>query len=389
VNSVTLQGDAYNSDIDQIPGVRKISGANLLARWTRQLDDTSSIRVQAYVDHTERAQPGTVHDIMDTYDLEFQHNLEISPGHHFLWGGGYRESPDRVNNKASIALSFSPENRNLILANIFAQDEITLGRDLRLITGLKFEHNVYTGLETLPNIRLAWKAAADQLVWGEISRAVRAPSRIDRDVLVPANPPYELAGGPNFQSEVVDVAEVGYRAQPTPALSYSVTAFHNIYERLRSLEPTAIGPVWENKIGGNGNGAEAWGTYRVTDAWRLHTGVYVQKIDIHPNSDSHDLDSLPSLGNDPSHWWTLRSSFDIGPRHEVDVMLRGMGALPNPSVPAYTAVDARWGWHINRELEFSLVGQNLFDPRHAEWGTAANRAEFARAVFVKLLWRMP
>lgn len=389
IDGVTLQGDAYDSDIDQVPGVRKISGANVLGRWTRQFDDSSSLRVQAYFDHTERSEPGTVHDIMDTYDIEFQHAFEIAPGHRFLWGGGYRDSLDRVDNKTTIALAFVPEDRDLVLANIFAQDEIALRRDLRLIAGVKFEHNVYTGLETLPNLRLAWKPATDMLVWGEVSRAVRAPSRIDRDVLVPASPPYVLAGGANFQSEIVDVAEIGYRAQPTPALSYSLTAFHNVYEKLRSLEPTAAGPVWENKIGGNGNGAEAWGAYRVTDSWRLNAGVYFQQIDIRPNADSQDLNSLPSLGNDPHHWWNLRSALDIGAHHELDIMLREVGALPNPAVPAYTAVDARWGWHINHDLELSLVGQNLFDPHHAEWGSAATRAVFGRSAFVKLQWRMP
>ena len=71
-------------------------------------------------------------------------------------------------------------------------------------------------------------------------------------------------------------------------------------------------------------------------------------------------------------------------------LVTGAAALDvDPQVPAYTAVDARWGWHINRGLELSLVGQNLFDPRHGEWSTAAARVEFDRALFVKLLWRTP
>ena len=107
------------------------------------------------------------------------------------------------------------------------------------------------------------------------------------------------------------------------------------------------------------------------------------------DADSHDLNSLSSLGNDPRHWWNLRSAFDIGAHHEFDLMLREVGALPNPAVPAYTAVDARWGWHINRDLELSLVGQNLLDPHHPEWGSVATRAVFGRSAFVKLQWRIP
>jgi iron complex outermembrane receptor protein len=55
-------------------------------------------------------------------------------------------------------------------------------------------------------------------------------------------------------------------------------------------------------------------------------------------------------------------------------------------VPAYTAVDLRFGWRINPGLELSLVGQNLFDPQHAEFGAAPGRSEYRRAVFAKLVW---
>ncbi len=64
-----------------------------------------------------------------------------------------------------------------------------------------------------------------------------------------------------------------------------------------------------------------------------------------------------------------------------------MGALPTGPVPAYTAVDARYGWKIAKELELSLAAQNLFDRRHPEWGMPTNRAEVERGFFLKLLWR--
>jgi hypothetical protein len=44
-------------------------------------------------------------------------------------------------------LAFLPANRDLTLANIFVQDEITVRRNLALTLGLKFEHNNCTGLE--------------------------------------------------------------------------------------------------------------------------------------------------------------------------------------------------------------------------------------------------
>ncbi|MEO7726069.1 MAG: TonB-dependent receptor, partial [Burkholderiales bacterium] len=63
-----------------------------------------------------------------------------------------------------------------------------------------------------------------------------------------------------------------------------------------------------------------------------------------------------------------------------------VGQLPNPAVPGYTGFDARLGWKARRDLEISLVAQNLFDPRHPEWGVAGGRPEFERGVFLKVLW---
>ena len=67
---------------------------------------------------------------------------------------------------------------------------------------------------------------------------------------------------------------------------------------------------------------------------------------------------------------------------------RGVGALPSPVVPAFTALDARLGWRLSRELEFSLTAQNLFGGRHAEWGVAPGRPEYERRVFLEMVWRL-
>jgi iron complex outermembrane receptor protein len=72
---------------------------------------------------------------------------------------------------------------------------------------------------------------------------------------------------------------------------------------------------------------------------------------------------------------------------EIDLQVRHIGALPNPAVPAYTALDARWGWRVRRDLELSVALRNLGEPRHPEWGPSANRAEFGRSVFVKAVWQ--
>jgi iron complex outermembrane receptor protein len=83
----------------------------------------------------------------------------------------------------------------------------------------------------------------------------------------------------------------------------------------------------------------------------------------------------------------LRSSYNITDRHEFDLTVRHVGALPQPAVPAYTAVDARLGWR-EANLEVSLTAQNLFDRGHPEFGAAPGRSEYGRGVLLKVLWRM-
>jgi iron complex outermembrane receptor protein len=41
---------------------------------------------------------------------------------------------------------------------------------------------------------------------------------------------------------------------------------------------------------------------------------------------------------------------------------------------------------VGPSLDLSLIGQNLFDPRHAEFGAAATRSEYERALAVRLVW---
>jgi iron complex outermembrane receptor protein len=101
-----------------------------------------------------------------------------------------------------------------------------------------------------------------------------------------------------------------------------------------------------------------------------------------------DLGGLAALGNDPERSFVLRSSHDLPHRQELDVIVRHVSERPNPAVPGYTAVGVRWAWHVNDRLELSFTAENVTDARHAEWGPPANRVEFERAYFAKLLARL-
>lgn len=393
----TVQGDAYTGSLHQATTRDiKIAGANLLGRTNARLTDGSSLSFQLYWDFTERDQPNAFIEHLNTLDFQFQHSLNLAGSHDIVWGAGYRNGFDRIKNGAAFA--FLPASLNMYWGNVFIQDEIRLQDNLRLTAGAKVETNNYTGAEFLPNLRLAWTPAENNLLWTSVSRSVRSPSRIDRDFHSPSNPPvvggiaqYVFAGGPNFVSEVANVIELGYRAQPSRTTSYSATAFYTRFNKLRTLEPNSSGPgvAFGNMAEGTARGIEMWGNWQASSRWRLSAGFVTQQTDTALKPGSLDFSGATGLAtSDPSNYWTLRSLFDIAPGQEIDLTIRHAGKLERPAVPAYTAVDLRYGWKVRPDLELSLIGLNLLDPRHPEWAAAPGRSEYERSVFIKAVWRM-
>lgn len=387
-DALMLRGDAYAGSIDQaIYDDKKISGGNLVARWSRALQDGASLQIQAYYDHTRRIYPGTFGESLDTYDVDVQHGFRWDANHDIVWGGGYRHSRDAVTNSALLA--FLPADKNLTLANIFTQDDITLADHLKLTVGVRLERNNYTGLENQPNVRLAWKPSDQVLWWSSIARAVRTPSRIDRELFSPGSAPHTtLAGGPGFQSEKLTAYEIGYRVQPSAQASFSISTFYNIYDKLRSLEPTGGAPpyVLSNMMEGNTYGIETWGSYGISEWWQLTAGYTFLKKDLRLKAGSGDTTSLKSVDTDPRHQFSLRSMMNLAHDLNLDFSLRSIGSLPGTVVPSYVALDGHLDWKISRNMEISASGFNLLNKRHPEFGTAATRSEIGRTFYLKMLW---
>lgn len=385
--SLTLQGDAYSGQSEHRGsagvidfGRLEISGFNLLARWTRRFENGSDLRLQTYFDHTDRQDFSLFSPEADIFDVEIQHAMPLGD-HKVLWGGGYRKGSDDVQD--GLLFGFRPTSRDLEWANLFVQTEFSLSDRISLTAGIKLEENDYTGSEYLPSVRLGWHASPTQFLWTGLSRAVRAPSRLDRDVLLPPPSGFLIAGGPDFESEVANVAELGYRAQFGDRLSLSATAFHYDWDKLRSGQPAPA--LVENMIEGSIYGFESWAAWQATDSWRLNAGVTTLEHDLAVKPGSDDPVGPSALGNDPEYQWMLRSSHDIADDHRLDLLMRRVGALPEPRVPAYTAVDVNYSWLI-RQIELSLTVQNVFDDAHPESGGASNRSEYPRGFFLTMRW---
>jgi len=395
IGNFTVQGDAYRgkSDLDPVDSPR-VSGGNLLVRWTRQFEDGSNFNLQANYQYTDNDDPFTFRDQEYIFDIESQYTFKLKETDKILLGGGYRFARDDTH--AYIAKgnelpeAFLPTDAGLSWRNLFIQDEKTLTDKLTLTLGLKAETNVYTGVEYLPSVRFAYKPTEAALWWGEISRAVRAPARLDTDFYLylhlPGRPLIPIIkGGPDFKSEVAKVIELGYRAQPTNSLSYSITGFFNFYNDLRSGEPPPA--VIQNMMEGSTYGFETWASYQATPDWRLSAGWNELRENIRIEAGSRDPTGPSALGDDPKYQISVRSALNLFENQEWDCALRRIGALPNPVVPAYNAIDMRYAWKPRRDLELSLTAQNLFGKNHVEFGTFPGRSEIPILVSAKAVLR--
>lgn len=420
-DSVTVQGDLYEGTLGQhSPSINvigrpgptgsldaSVSGGNVLTRWRHQIDDTSNFVLRAYYDDTHRNDP-SYRDDLNTFDVDLQHQFDVMVKHKVIWGLNYRVTENRNVGKGifNVDPAFSRDE----LFGLFIQDQIALYDSLHLTLGSKFEHNDFSGYEFQPSVRLAWDFSAVQTVWAAVSRAVRVPTRLERDIFVYANDPsedpsYLLKGNKDFEAEKLEAYEIGYRWQVRDNVALDLAAFHNHYSGLASLElgTAYIDPVTgitivpilnENLTTGSTQGVEAQVTYSPTSKWRLSTNY--SYLDMEVDSRGDDINRGEFLaGSTPRHQFGLRSFLDLPLNWQFDVHFRYVSAIRSipdivdgSGISDYAEMDIRLARRLSEQLEVSLVGQNLLHEDHIEFGTPEARGEIQRSVYAKVTWRM-
>lgn len=380
-NLLTLQGDAYLGGEGDPRGVL-INGQNVLSRWTHTRSEASDVSVQLYVDHTYRNfTVPALREEVTTYDLDAQHRFALGNRHEILWGGDIRFAHDQMDNVPIFLIL--PAQRTLRLFSGFVQDEIkVVPNHLNLTIGTKLEHNEYTGLEVQPSARLAWLATQRQTVWAAVSRAVRAPTRFDVDMVAPG---LTLAGNPDFDAEKVVAYELGYRVQPRDNISLSLAAFTNRYTDLRSINAVTGKPLpfqFDNDQTGTSTGVELSGTTQLAPWWRLRGGYTYFEKRLRPTAANVIGISDDVEGNDPRNQFLVQSIMDLPGHVQADIVTRYVDSLPNPPVRQYVTSDVRLAWEYHA-LEWSVVGQNLWRRRQPEFGVTA----IPRSVYAKVTVR--
>jgi len=419
-NSLTVQGDTYTGGSDHTGTLTSLTppystptgytidltGSNLLARWKSALSVTDEWALQFYYDTYERSY-FNLGEQRDTYDLDFQRHLLWGKRHDIVWGAGYRQTADRMDN--TFTVSYTPANRTDSVISAFLQDEIALGHDsggdnnLHLIVGSRFERNDYTGFEVQPNLRLRWKIDGRQTAWAAISRAVHTPSRTDTDgqvvSVVRAGPiVMRLQNNPAIQSERVVTSEAGYRSQITERLQTDIAVFYSRHRNLMTIEREAnfaeagytVSPmVFYNRASATTRGLEWSGSWQPADRWQFKAAWSWLNMDIRRDANSTDTSIETEVGRSPKNQFQFHALHSPADSVDLGASLYYVDSLPSLNIPAYARLDARIGWRIGRDLELSLTGQNLLDPSHAEFLNASGprTSEIPRSFFGAATWR--
>lgn len=392
-DTFTVQGDYYHGAEQVVQNSDAlVQGGNILTRYEHR-GDASDLQVQLYDDQTEQFGPGENNSgfVVHTYDLALQQSLQAGAFHRLVWGGGERLYAYGITDSSS--LTWVPPSRNLSLGNVFAQDTFTVSPRVNLTYGLKLEDDPYSGWSPLPDVRMSFLLSERETVWAAASRAIRSPTPFDEDVVEYLGGLPALIATGRFKPEEVVAYELGCRSQPSRGFSLSVTPFYNVYDNLRTVDPSPTGGFFPlyfgNDLRGETYGVDAWGDWQVSEVWRLSPGLTWVRDRLSFKPGTSQLLGTVQAGDDPSVHASLTSSLDL-PRHiTFDAALRYMGALPNPSMPHYYELNARLGWQVNRDLGLSLNGQNLLHERHTEVSPvpAAGGEEILRGVLVEVRWR--
>jgi iron complex outermembrane recepter protein len=389
---LTLQGEVYQSRFNRGPDpAEKSDGANVLLRW-KQANGNGRWSAQLYHDYVWRDVRQLYVARTHTTDLEIQHQFALGERHEFIWGANYRHINDAVSRTVGYVLL--PRQLDFALGSLFAQHEVTSSNsDWRLTSGLRVEHNHFSGWESQPHVRLAWRPDPAHTLWASVARSTRTPSRLETGYFAPVQPPHHTAADPHLRSEILEAAELGWRSLLRPNLALTTTLFEHRYDFLVTIEPT---PVVANQVSnaaaGRSRGIEAFMEWDVTSWWRLRAGGFVIDQDTWVRRGRYDHNLAMSEVSFPAHQGQLQNTFWMGDRLTLWFGLRRVAKVTAfegrrfvDPVPAYTELDARIGWRVRPGFEVSVKGLGLLNDSHPEFGGAARR-EIPRSFHLLLQW---
>jgi outer membrane receptor protein involved in Fe transport len=210
-----------------------------------------------------------------------------------------------------------------------------------------------------------------------------------------------VLGNKNIQAEQFRDYEIGYRAQISKRFSMDLASFRGYYRNYESSTPGipyfVDAPAPAHLIIpldiGNGARAQTWGgevfaTWNVNNRWRLSPGYSLIHLNLIQDPLSQNAGTA-IVASTPKHQIELRSALSLRANLDWDTSLYFVGQVNDNNTPRYTRLDTQLRWRPLEALEFSITGQNLLTPRHAEFGDSVSidYTQVQRSVLGKITWR--
>ncbi len=149
------------------------------------------------------------------------------------------------------------------------------------------------------------------------------------------------------------------------------------------------------------HGAEVGTSWQATSFWRLYGSYTFLAMNIYREHTGLSATADAAERQSPRHQGYLKSSWDLPHYIEFDLISRvvdkisgfnpgGAAGVPD-QINAYASLDTRLAWKARQNLELAVVGQNLLQTHHAEFGTSPQirspLIEIERSVYAKVTYQ--
>ena len=139
-----------------------------MANITHNISDKSYILVNSYIDYNNY-RILKISDKMLNFDL--QHVYNFNNQNELIWGLGYGQITDNVNN-LDVKLKYFPSYRNNKIFSGFIQNKFVFNDKFNITLGVKTEKNTFVkNFQYQPSIKFSYYPSKNQTIWSSWSKS--------------------------------------------------------------------------------------------------------------------------------------------------------------------------------------------------------------------------
>ncbi len=373
----------YTEGEDLIVDKVNSRGGHLQTIWEHFFSETANSKLRLSWTNYER-NDYQIEEMTNNYEIDFQNTFELIDNNIFTWG------LNATHIRAGLTNSDFPQINNIKHLSLyeysaFIQDEITVIDDFLSVTlGLKAVRNEYTNDQYQPSIRFLITPDDTSAIWTSVSRAVRVPTILeDRHLLLGVNgrngfPNITIIGNDKYKSEKVIAYECGYRKQINEDLSFDINFFYNDYDDLTSITDTSGGTspityIISNEMKSHTYGTEMSTNYFLLDWWSFKSGFSYLYVDytetITPSLHLAGCNAKDFEVTSPKYQSFIQSNMNLSDELNLGVSFRYVSSIPDYDINEYVTSDVKIGYKVAENAVISLIGLNLLDRSHKEYGS--------------------